>query len=112
MPRIHTAVTGVHIATMLCAIYRSTKKDETYLFIRNRDDFSDVPQALMAHFGAPSLVMVMSITPTTKLAISDAAKVCQALTDTGFYLQLPPPQENLLDEHRRQIHQSKEQNDA
>ncbi|GAA0356341.1 YcgL domain-containing protein [Bowmanella denitrificans] len=97
---------------MLCAIYKSSKKDETYLFVPKRDDFSDVPQALMQHFGTPSLVMVMAIKPDSKLAIGDAAKVCQAMQEQGFYLQLPPPKENLLETHRRQLHQTKEQDDV
>ena len=36
---------------MLCVIYKSPKKAQTYLFIKQRDKFEDVPEALMAMFG-------------------------------------------------------------
>ncbi|MDF2179831.1 YcgL domain-containing protein [Aliiglaciecola sp. CAU 1673] len=85
---------------MLCAIYKSSKKDETYLFVPKRDDFSSVPTELMQHFGTPKLVMVTVIKPDAKLAISDTVKVREALEDKGFYLQLPPPKENLLEKHK------------
>lgn len=88
---------------MLCAIYKSSKKDETYLFVPKRDDFSAVPDELMQHFGTPKLVMMMAIEPDTKLALSDAQKVRQALQDKGYFLQLPPPRENLLERHLAEL---------
>jgi len=94
---------------MLCAIYKSPKKDQTYLFINKRDDFSEVPEALMTTFGNPILVTVINLTSQKKLALADIDKVKDALTNQGFYLQLPPPQENLLDEHKAMLKQQKEQ---
>lgn len=85
---------------MLCAVYRSSKKDQTYLFINKRDDFSDVPDALLSTFGTPILVTLVNLAKQEKLALADIDKVKENLTNQGFYLQLPPPQENLLDEHR------------
>ncbi|GAB3023076.1 YcgL domain-containing protein [Bowmanella dokdonensis] len=84
---------------MLCAIYKSPKKDETYLFVPNRDDFSAVPAPLMQSFGSPQLIMVIALGPETRLALSDAGKVRQAMEEKGYYLQLPPPKENLLKQH-------------
>jgi len=34
-----------------------------------------------------------------KLANADLEKVKQALVDQGYYLQIPPPPENLLKQH-------------
>lgn len=31
---------------MICAIYRSTKRDQTYLYIEKKDDFSRIPEEL------------------------------------------------------------------
>ncbi|WP_088330781.1 YcgL domain-containing protein [Lacimicrobium sp. SS2-24] len=93
---------------MLCAIYKSPKKDQTYLFVTKRDDFDAVPEPLMESFGIPELVMVIPLTANTKLAISDPKKVAQALQDKGFYLQLPPPQEDLLAELKQQHTQKQE----
>ena len=88
---------------MLCVIYKSPKKAQTYLFIKQRDKFEDVPEALMAMFGTPTLVTIINLDNKDKLAMSDINKVRENLNDKGFYLQLPPPQEDLLKEHKAQM---------
>ena len=45
---------------MLCSVYKSAKKAQTYLFINKRDDFSEVPEALMKMFGKPEMVTVLN----------------------------------------------------
>ncbi|MGY5956690.1 YcgL domain-containing protein [Kosakonia sp. BK9b] len=84
---------------MFCAIYRSTRRDQTYLYVEKRDDFSRVPEALMQSFGQPQLAMLLPLDGRKKLAGADLDKVKEALLSQGYYLQLPPPQENLLKEH-------------
>ena len=86
---------------MLTAVYKSLKKNETYLFIKKREDFSDVPEMLLKQFGAPQLVSILNIQKDTKMAISNAKKVLNELKNNGFYLQLPPPPINYLDEHKK-----------
>ncbi|MCD1125828.1 YcgL domain-containing protein [Jinshanibacter sp. LJY008] len=81
---------------MLCAIYRSNKRDQTYLYIERRDDFSKIPEALMNSFGKPVFVMTLELEQRTKLASADIARVKQDLIGQGFYLQVPPPVESLL----------------
>lgn len=85
---------------MLCTIYKSSKKAQTYLFVNKRDDFSDVPEALMSIFGTPMLVTVLNLASKSKLAMADLDTVIDNLSSQGYYLQLPPPQENLLDQHK------------
>jgi len=85
---------------MLTAIYKSTRKEQTYLYLAKRDDFSMVPAALLTMFGAPQLVTVLDLSRREQLAGADLVKVQQELTDKGFYLQLPPPAEDLLKEHK------------
>jgi len=85
---------------MLCAVYKSPKKAFTYLFVKNRDDFSAVPEGLLPTFGKPELVTIVNLSSKDKLAFADIEKVKENLTECGFYLQLPPPQENLLDDHK------------
>lgn len=87
---------------MLCAIYKSSKKDQTYLFVAKRDDFSSVPAPLMASFGKPVLSMMIQLKADTRLAVSDPQKIMAALQDQGYYLQLPPPQEDLLAQFKQQ----------
>ncbi|QUM80743.1 MULTISPECIES: YcgL domain-containing protein [unclassified Moritella] len=86
---------------MLCSIYKTNKKEEMYLFISRRDDFSQVPETLLGMFGQPKLVVTMNLTETRKLPFADTKKVLDNLTTTGFYLQMPPPPVNHLDEYKK-----------
>ena len=85
---------------MLCAVYKSPKKQETYLFVKKRDDFSAVPDVLKQTFGTPQLVTIINLAKRDKLGFADIEKLKVALTEKGFYLQLPPPTEDLLKKHR------------
>lgn len=87
---------------MLCAVYKSPKKSETYLYVLKRDDFSPVPEQLLTTFGTPTLVTMINLAKREKLAIANLDKLIIALNDQGFYLQLPPPKEDLLKQHRVQ----------
>ena len=84
---------------MLCVIYRSPKRDQTYLYVEKKDDFSRVPEELMKSFGVPQFAMMLSLDERKKLASADIEKVKQALEDKGYYLQFPPPVETLLNQH-------------
>ncbi|GDX04209.1 YcgL domain-containing protein [Buttiauxella sp. WJP83] len=84
---------------MFCVIYRSSKRDQTYLYVEKKDDFSRVPEELMKGFGVPQLAMLLPLDGSKKLASADIEKVKQALKDEGYYLQLPPPPESLLKMH-------------
>ncbi|GAA0816303.1 YcgL domain-containing protein [Colwellia sp. D2M02] len=88
---------------MLCAIYKSPKKDQTYLYVKSRDDFSSVPEALMITFGTPHLVTLTNLATKKKLALADLEKVKSSLNEQGYYLQLPPPKEDLLKTHKAQM---------
>jgi len=85
---------------MLCAIYKSAKKAQMYLFVKIRDDFSLVPEPLMAMFGTPTLVTLTNLTTKKKLAFANLEKVKANLNEDGYYLQLPPPLEDLLKQHK------------
>lgn len=88
---------------MLCAVYKSPKKAHTYLFVKKRDDFSGVPEALKTMFGTPTLVTIINLATKTKLGIADLDKVKENLLSQSFYLQLPPPEEDLLKTHRAEL---------
>jgi uncharacterized protein len=88
---------------MLCAVYKSPNKDSTYLYVKQRDDFSAVPQTLLTTFGKPVLVTIINLAKREQLALADIDKVQQQLQLQGFYLQLPPPPEDLLAQHKAQL---------
>ncbi|BBN83350.1 YcgL domain-containing protein [Pseudoalteromonas sp. A25] len=87
---------------MLTAVYKSLKKADTYLYIEKRDDFSKIPEPLMAMFGRPQYVMMFDLSKRKRLGTADIAQVKEKLSSDGFYLQLPPPEENLLDQFKKQ----------
>jgi|TARA_B110000211_G_C13685074_1_gene380561 uncharacterized protein YcgL (UPF0745 family) len=80
---------------LLCNIYKSRRKEETYLYVSLKDDLSKVPEVLLETFGRPELVTKLIITEERKLARAEAAKVLASIEEKGFYLQLPPPKEEL-----------------
>ncbi len=84
---------------MLCSVYKSSKKAQTYLFINKRDDFSAVPETLMKMFGKPVLVTVINLATKVKLGFADLDKVKANLIEQGYYLQLTPKEDDLLKEH-------------
>jgi hypothetical protein len=75
---------------MHCFIYKSLKKDQLYLYLNQKDDFSNVPETLLANFGKLEFVMELELTPERKLAKEDANKIMDSLAAKGFFVQLPP----------------------
>ena len=81
-----------------CLVYRSSKKQETYLFLPVGGVYEDLPEDLRAMFGDPALVMKLDLDADTRLAQAEAPRVIEALETEGYFLQLPPdtPVEELL----------------
>jgi uncharacterized protein len=74
----------------LCAVYRSPRKEGMYLFVDRDRPLEDLPDGLLAGFGAPQLALTLVLTAERRLARVDAADVLAALDERGYYLQLPP----------------------
>lgn len=85
---------------MICAIYKSSKKEGMYLYVPKKDDFSQVPDQLMQMFGKPVIVMMINLA-TRSLALVDVDKVKESMNKDGYFLQLPPPVENELEKHKQ-----------
>ena len=75
---------------MNCSVYRSNRKDYTYLYLSPEKEFEDLPPALQSAFGQPEFVIAMELSPERDLASEDVNDVMQNLNDNGFHLQLPP----------------------
>ncbi|WP_456445752.1 YcgL domain-containing protein [Thiolapillus sp.] len=73
-----------------CWIYKSSKKDEMYLYLAEEDGFAAVPEGLMAHFGKPTLVMELALDMDRQLARAEVGAVMRQLESEGYYLQMPP----------------------
>lgn len=81
-----------------CYIYRSSKKEELYLFLAEEDNFDCVPKEVMQGFGAPKKAMELEVTPDMKMARSKPEEVLANLEERGFHLQMPPPTHELVEE--------------
>ncbi|MBN6709678.1 YcgL domain-containing protein [Haemophilus haemoglobinophilus] len=74
---------------MLCAIYKSKKKEGMYLYVEKRDYFERVPEVLRSSFGLPIFVMLFNLSGSKSLVNADKQKVQEQIIEKGFYLQMP-----------------------
>ena len=75
---------------ILCEVYRSDRKAETYLYLADEMAFEDLPEELQQRFGEPAFVMKLLINPDKPLARVDVEQVLISLKEQGYFLQLPP----------------------
>ncbi|MFB2537687.1 MULTISPECIES: YcgL domain-containing protein [unclassified Acinetobacter] len=83
---------------MLCDIYKSSKKDEMYLYVARADNatdtatdpFENVPDMLKMAFGRAIFVMQIDLQPERKLARVSTIHVLDSLTTKGYFVQMPP----------------------
>ena len=75
---------------LVCQVFRSSRKQEMYLYVDKSRGLQDIPDALMAQFGEPTPVMVLLLTPEKMLARANVAVVLADIKTQGFYLQMPP----------------------
>ena len=75
---------------MLASVYRSNLKEQMYLYVLKKDDFSMVPEELLKIFGKPEFSLQLNLAKRSKLARVDLAEVKKALSSQGFFLQMPP----------------------
>lgn len=80
---------------MLCAIYKSPRKEGMYLYVEKRDHFDSVPDELRQMFGKPELVMLFNLAGEKQINGSKNQEILQKIQEQGYYLQMPPPVENL-----------------
>lgn len=72
-----------------CVIYRSIKKDETYIFMPTTTQLSDLPDELIKVLGQAEMVMTITLTPEKKMARGTAEEIIKSINRQGFHLQMP-----------------------
>jgi len=77
---------------MNCYIYRSRKKVGSYLYLPEKNNFSELPEELLKLFGHPEFAFQFDLSSKKQLASIDSQTVIQHLQEQGFYLQIPPPE--------------------
>ncbi|MDH5326701.1 MAG: YcgL domain-containing protein [Gammaproteobacteria bacterium] len=75
---------------MLCYIYKSLRKPDTYVYLDKEGEFSALPESLAGLLGQLEFVMQLNLAQRKTLALADPRQVMQQIKEQGFYLQLPP----------------------
>ena len=91
-PRPAFAATIGHtqrLRAMHAYVYKSRRKPDTYLYLREHDAFGLVPESLRSPLGTLEFVLAVELTPGRKLARADADVVKANLDQLGYYLQAP-----------------------
>lgn len=81
---------------LIVEVYRSSKRDEMYLYVEKSIGLSKVPEELLERFGKGVSAMTMLLTKEKKLARAEAESVIRDIREKGFYLQLPPVKDDYL----------------
>lgn len=76
---------------MLCIVYKSSRRPDTFVYVADPDALSKLPAALTQGFGALAEVLRFELTPERKLAREDARLVCENIANIGYHVQFPPP---------------------
>jgi uncharacterized protein len=84
---------------MLCEIYKSSKKDEMYLYVASVeqvegeeqvDPLAVLSEALRTAFGRATFVMKLELNESRKLARANVLHVMDSIQTNGFFIQMPP----------------------
>ena len=84
---------------MHCDIYKSSKKDEMYLYVarpnhpneaENADPLDILAEPLRVAFGRATYVMHLELSESRKLARVNVLHVLDSLQTKGFFIQMPP----------------------
>lgn len=81
----------------ILSIFKSSRKDEMYLYVDKREQLERVPEPLLEMFGKPLHVMDIPLTPERRLArVEDTARLLEEVDSKGYFLQMPPPKEDYM----------------
>lgn len=84
---------------MNCFVYRSDKKPGLYLYLREKDDFDDVPESLISMLGDMTYSFEFDLSKNRKLVRAESKEVLRLMNENGFFLQLPPPKSEFITEY-------------
>ncbi|MEO8670345.1 MAG: YcgL domain-containing protein [Tahibacter sp.] len=74
-----------------CFVYKSLRKSDTYLYLRERDAFGLLPASVAEPLGQLHFVIELQLSPERQLAREDVGVVIRNLAASGFHVQFPPP---------------------
>lgn len=83
------------------SVFRSSKKADTYLFVKRGQVWEELPESLLAVFGTGIHSMDLVMTPERKLARTTGKQVLDAIEDKGFYLQMSEENNSFVVDFRK-----------
>lgn len=75
--------------SLKCVVYKSLKKDDTYVYLAAKDDLTILPKELLSVLGKTEKIMVLLLTPDKKMARGTAKEIMESIAAKDFYLQMP-----------------------
>lgn len=75
---------------MKCFVFKSSKQDGMYIYLREMDGFGQLDAVLRDAFGQPEFVIELDLTADSRLARYEAQDVISKLETNGYFLQMPP----------------------
>ncbi|GHD45818.1 hypothetical protein SAMN05216429_105153 [Marinobacter persicus] len=90
------------------SVFRSSKKADTYIYVRRGQKWDDLPEGLRSIFGQPAHAMDLLLEPEKKLARTTGKEVLEALAEKDFYLQMPEEQETYIVDFKRKIEKQRQ----
>ena len=81
---------------MNCFVYRSNTKPGMYLYLVEKDNFSDVPDSLIKLLGDIVFSFEFELSKDRKLVKAGALEVIRNIDENGYFLQLPPAKSEFL----------------
>ncbi|WP_148862604.1 YcgL domain-containing protein [Marinobacter fonticola] len=85
------------------SVFRSSKRADTYLFVRRGQKWDDLPEPLRTIFGAPQHAMDLLLTEERKLSRTTGKQVLQAIEEKDFFLQMPEEHESYIVEFKQKL---------
>ncbi len=75
---------------MQCFVYKSLRKAETYVYLREADGFEVLPSPIAEQLGTLGFVIEIELSSQRKLARENVDAVMVNLQSQGYHLQWPP----------------------
>jgi len=82
---------------MQCNVYRSERKNDTYVYMKVDADTAELPDPVIKFLGDLTQVLEVDLSKK-KLANANVDQVKSAIESQGFYLQLPPEIDDVMRE--------------
>ena len=82
---------------MQCYVYRSERKNDTYVYMKVGVEMTELPESVTQFMGDLTQVLEVDLSKK-KLAHADVKQVMAAIETQGFYLQLPPEIDDVMRE--------------